>query len=93
MEKIFATPKEGMLVRQENGKPLAAEGESVDRNSFWLRRERDGDVTLGPVPHVVEEAVAEPAAPSGADQTMEQAAIVEAKPAKKTAKAAKAAKA
>ena len=46
MEKVFATPKEGVLVRHENGKPLDPAGESVDRTSFWLRRERDGDVTL-----------------------------------------------
>ena len=46
MEKIFATPKESVLVRHENGKPLDPAGESVDRTSYWLRRERDGDVTL-----------------------------------------------
>ncbi len=46
MEKVFATPKEGVLVRHENGKPLDPAGESVDRTSYWLRRERDGDVTL-----------------------------------------------
>ena len=46
MEKVFATPKEGVLVRHENGKPLDPAGEAVDRTSYWLRRERDGDVTL-----------------------------------------------
>lgn len=50
MEKIFATPKEGVLVRHENGKPLDPAGEAVERNSYWLRRERDEDVTFGPVP-------------------------------------------
>ena len=50
MEKVFATPKPGVLVRHENGKPLEATGEAVDRTSYWLRRERDEDVTLGPVP-------------------------------------------
>ena len=50
MEKVFATPTEGVLVRHENGKALDPAGEAVDRNSYWLRRERDGDVTLGPVP-------------------------------------------
>lgn len=73
MEKVFATPKEGVLVRQENGKPLAAEGEAVERNSYWLRRERDGDVTLAPVP--------KKAAPDGAEPTPAPA------PAKKTVKA------
>lgn len=52
MEKVFATPKEGVLVRREDGKPLDPAGEAVDRTSYWLRRERDGDVTLRPVPPV-----------------------------------------
>jgi len=50
MEKVFATPKEGVLVRHENGKQLDAAGEPVERNSYWLRRERDGDVTLSAIP-------------------------------------------
>ena len=59
MGKVFATPKEGVLVRHENGKQLAAAGEPVDRNSYWLRRERDEDVTLTDVPVVAaEEATA-----------------------------------
>ena len=60
MEKVFATPKEGVLVRHENGKALEVAGEPVERNSYWLRRERDGDVTLGPVPPVVAEPTPEP---------------------------------
>ena len=59
MAKVFATPKEGVLVRHENGKPLDAAGESVERNSYWLRRERDGDVTLTGVPETsVEDSAA-----------------------------------
>lgn len=50
MEKVFVIPKPGVLVRHENGKPLDAAGEAVDRSAYWLRRERDGDVTIGPVP-------------------------------------------
>lgn len=46
MPKVFAVPKEGVLVRHESGKPLDPAGESVDRTSYWLRRQRDGDVTL-----------------------------------------------
>lgn len=60
MQKVFATPTEGVLVRHENGKQLAAAGEPVERNSYWLRRERDGDVTLGPVPPVEPEPAPEP---------------------------------
>lgn len=58
MEKIFATPKEGVLVRHENGKPLDVAGEAVDRSSYWLRRERDGDVVLGPLPSAPEPVAA-----------------------------------
>lgn len=61
MEKVFATPTEGVLVRHENGKQLAVAGEPVERNSYWLRRERDGDVTLSEVP-AIQELPAEPAA-------------------------------
>ena len=46
MPKVFATPKEGVIVRHESGKPLDPAGESVDRTSYWLRRQRDGDVML-----------------------------------------------
>lgn len=58
---VFATPKEGVLVRHENGKKLDPDGEPVARTSYWLRRERDGDVTLGPVPPVDAEPAPEPA--------------------------------
>lgn len=61
MEKVFATPKEGVLVRHENGKPLDAAGEAVERTSYWLRRERDGDVTLTDTAAIT---VGEPAAPA-----------------------------
>ena len=59
MGKVIATPKEGVLVRHENGKPLDPAGETVDRNSYWLRRERDADVTLTDVPEVAAEAAVE----------------------------------
>ena len=59
MPKVFATPKEGVLVRHETGKQLESAGEAVERNSYWLRRERDGDVTLGEVPETVPEAAVE----------------------------------
>lgn len=62
MEKIFATPKPGLRVRKEDGSVLAAEGEAVARTAFWLRRQRDGDVTLGPVP--APKPVTKPAKPA-----------------------------
>ena len=46
MAKVFATPAEGLRVRKPDGIPLNPAGEPVERDSFWLRRERDGDVTL-----------------------------------------------
>lgn len=58
MDKIFATPKEGVLVRHETGKALDVVGEAVERTSYWLRRERDGDVTLSAVPEVAAEEAA-----------------------------------
>lgn len=61
MGKVFATPKAGVLVRHENGKQLAAVGEAVERTSYWLRRERDGDVTLSQVSPTDAEPVPEPA--------------------------------
>lgn len=59
MGKVFASPKEGVLVRHENGKQLDPSGETVDRNSYWLRRERDGDVTLTDVLETAAEVVTE----------------------------------
>lgn len=50
MEKIYATPAAGMRCRKQDGSVLAESGEPVARNAFWLRRERDGDVTLTAVP-------------------------------------------
>jgi hypothetical protein len=44
-------PAAGLIVRDpETAAPLPPEGKAVPRVSFWLRRLRDGDVT------VVEEA-------------------------------------
>ena len=64
MEKVSATPKDGVLVRHENGKPLETSGELVDRNSYWLRRAKDGDVTLSAPPASTEAADATAAASS-----------------------------
>lgn len=51
MEKVFATPAAGMRVRKQDGSILAESGEAVERNAFWLRRQRDGDVTLDSLPN------------------------------------------
>lgn len=40
-------PKEGYVVRDpQSHRPLKAEGEDKPRTQYWLRRLRDGDVTL-----------------------------------------------
>ena len=65
MGKIVVTPKEGVLVRHENGQPLNPAGEPVERTSYWLRRERDGDVTFSEVKPDAVEAAPEPAKKSG----------------------------
>ncbi len=64
--KVFATPKAGVLVRHENGKALEAKGEAVERNSYWLRRRNDGDVTLTDLPAAATTTVAteDPAVPA-----------------------------
>lgn len=49
MAKVLATPKQGVLVRHENYKQLDPAGEVVERNSYWLRRSRDKDVTLSDI--------------------------------------------
>lgn len=44
--KVFVKPGPGLIVPKPDGKPLAPAGELVDRSDWWLRRERDGDVTI-----------------------------------------------
>ena len=50
MPKVIATPINNARVRKPDGQILKAEGETVERDSFWLRREFDGDVRLDDVP-------------------------------------------
>jgi hypothetical protein len=48
---ITAAPIDGARVRKPDGQILKPEGEVVELDSFWLRRQADGDVTLdGEVP-------------------------------------------
>jgi hypothetical protein len=49
MPQVIATPINGARVRKLDGQILKAEGETVERDSFWLRREFDGDVRLDDV--------------------------------------------
>lgn len=46
-DKIFIKPADGRQVRDPVTKePLYAEGDSKPRNSYWLRRIKDGDVVI-----------------------------------------------
>lgn len=45
-QPVIAIPIDGTRVRKPDGAILEASGEPVERNSFWLRREADGDVRL-----------------------------------------------
>lgn len=42
--QIVVKPAKGLTVLKPDGRKLAAEGETVTRTSFWLRRLQDGDV-------------------------------------------------
>lgn len=44
--QVIATPINGARVRKPDGQILKADGEAVERDSFWLRRQADGDVSL-----------------------------------------------
>lgn len=46
MPQVIATPINGARVRKPDGQILKAEGETVERDSFWMRRKNDGDVSL-----------------------------------------------
>lgn len=68
MEKVFATPAAGMRVRKQDRGILAENGEPVERNAFWIRRERDGDVTLTALA-VMPQDLSAPPASMAADTT------------------------
>lgn len=46
MQTVTLKPAADVVVRKQDGKPLAAAGESVELNSYWQRRLNDGDVVL-----------------------------------------------
>lgn len=49
MPQVIATPLNGARVRKPDGQLLKADGEPVEREAFWLRRQSDGDVALSDV--------------------------------------------
>lgn len=51
MSKIKIVVAKGIHLRNpKNGQPLKAGVNTVENNSFWRRRIKDGDVTLSGVP-------------------------------------------
>ena len=50
IETIYVKPRQGLRIRQENGKPLPEDGGQVPLNSFWRRRLRDQDVVATQAP-------------------------------------------
>ncbi len=46
MQTVTLKPAADVVVRKQDGKPLAAAGEAVELNSYWQRRLNDGDVVL-----------------------------------------------
>lgn len=62
---VRVKPADGRLVRDLAGRPIAAEGEVLDRSKapiYWARRERDGDVSIVEAP----EPTQQPEAPAAA---------------------------
>lgn len=49
IDYVTAKPIKDKRVRKPDGTLLAKAGERVQRSSFWLRREKDSDVTLAPI--------------------------------------------
>ena len=50
-ERIVVVPKQGARVLDPtNAEPIPAQGKEVERTTYWLRREREGDVTVKAVP-------------------------------------------
>lgn len=45
-QTVIAKPLNGLRVRKEDGSVLPDEGDTVIYNTYWLRREDDGDVAL-----------------------------------------------
>ena len=57
MARILVTPRPGVLARHpDTGRALLPQGEAVERGSYWLRRAKDGDITINPWPSAPDDA-------------------------------------
>lgn len=45
-QRVYAKPAKGVSFRKPDGQVINPDGEEVIYDSFWLRRQNDGDVTL-----------------------------------------------
>ena len=45
-KKMIKPSRAGLLVRKADGSHLAADGETLPVNAYWLRREKEGDVNI-----------------------------------------------
>ena len=45
-KKMIKPSRAGLLVRKADGSHLAADGETLPVNAYWLRREKEGDVKI-----------------------------------------------
>jgi len=71
--QIVVKPAKGLTVLKPDGGKLAAEGETVTRNSFWIRRLNDGDVTYaGLTVSTGDESAGKPAAKAAKTKPSEE---------------------
>lgn len=46
-KRVWVTPREGLDIPDpETGELLRPAGQEKEQSSFWIRRKRDGDVTI-----------------------------------------------
>lgn len=64
-QPVFAKPTSGLKVRKEDGKYLPDDGDTVIHSTYWVRREKDSDVTLSDLPKEDLPAEASPADVAG----------------------------
>lgn len=70
VEKIFVVPAEGMRVKDPiTLRPLKPEGEEKPRTTYWVRRIRCGDCTLGKAPQAPRPEATQAPAPKKPDES------------------------